>query len=113
MLSLTPASAPRSISGRRPVIGLAIAGGGPLGAIYELAVLKALDEALDGVRMHDLDVYVGASSGAILASSLANRMSATRMARIFMGTANAEDRKSTRLNSSHVAISYAVFCLKK
>src|SRR5439155_22188535 len=28
-------------------------------------------------------------------------------------TATAEDRKSTRLNSSHVAISYAVFCLKK
>src|SRR5690606_40410460 len=27
----------------------------------------------------------------------------------FMG----EDRKSTRLNSSHVKISYAVFCLKK
>src|SRR5690625_7219061 len=26
---------------------------------------------------------------------------------------SAEDRKSTRLNSSHVAISYAVFCLKK
>src|SRR3989442_6759858 len=25
----------------------------------------------------------------------------------------AEDRKSTRLNSSHVRISYAVFCLKK
>src|SRR5690625_6155801 len=24
-----------------------------------------------------------------------------------------QDRKSTRLNSSHVAISYAVFCLKK
>src|SRR5690625_2445972 len=46
---------------------------------------------------------------------------------VFMGYANlierrgaetfcrqaAEDRKSTRLNSSHVAISYAVFCLKK
>src|SRR5690625_5468501 len=27
--------------------------------------------------------------------------------------AYAADRKSTRLNSSHVAISYAVFCLKK
>src|SRR5690554_7397020 len=27
--------------------------------------------------------------------------------------ARAEDRKSTRLNSSHVRISYAVFCLKK
>src|SRR5690625_5461665 len=26
---------------------------------------------------------------------------------------SAADRKSTRLNSSHVAISYAVFCLKK
>src|SRR5437588_8622656 len=25
----------------------------------------------------------------------------------------AEDRKSTRLNSSHTVISYAVFCLKK
>src|SRR5437868_15098770 len=29
------------------------------------------------------------------------------------GTALAVDRKSTRLNSSHVSISYAVFCLKK
>src|SRR2546426_8645307 len=28
-------------------------------------------------------------------------------------TAEAEDRKSTRLNSSHLVISYAVFCLKK
>src|SRR4051812_49806462 len=26
---------------------------------------------------------------------------------------NGEDRKSTRLNSSHMSISYAVFCLKK
>src|SRR5690625_6953739 len=30
----------------------------------------------------------------------------------FKGHKN-KDRKSTRLNSSHVAISYAVFCLKK
>src|SRR5690554_344900 len=29
------------------------------------------------------------------------------------GHAVFEDRKSTRLNSSHVRISYAVFCLKK
>src|SRR5207253_4966785 len=28
-------------------------------------------------------------------------------------SARQRDRKSTRLNSSHVAISYAVFCLKK
>src|SRR5437868_9895539 len=31
----------------------------------------------------------------------------------FMSAALAKDRKSTRLNSSHVSISYAVFCLKK
>src|SRR5699024_12146203 len=32
----------------------------------------------------------------------------------YMRSNNAElDRKSTRLNSSHVSISYAVFCLKK
>src|SRR5690554_7175816 len=29
------------------------------------------------------------------------------------GHSNLPDRKSTRLNSSHVRISYAVFCLKK
>src|SRR3712207_8553137 len=29
------------------------------------------------------------------------------------GRGSAEDRKSTRLNSSHANISYAVFCLKK
>src|SRR5207253_5611488 len=29
------------------------------------------------------------------------------------GSTTRRDRKSTRLNSSHVAISYAVFCLKK
>src|SRR5207253_3308752 len=34
--------------------------------------------------------------------------------RLWPRTRNAKrDRKSTRLNSSHVAISYAVFCLKK
>src|SRR5437870_6601534 len=43
--------------------------------------------------------------------------------RVFLGVGSGEsmnetpvtgqDRKSTRLNSSHVAISYAVFCLKK
>src|SRR5690625_6657694 len=30
-----------------------------------------------------------------------------------LGEGVSVDRKSTRLNSSHVAISYAVFCLKK
>src|SRR5690625_7073112 len=34
-------------------------------------------------------------------------------ARRATGSTHRRDRKSTRLNSSHVAISYAVFCLKK
>src|SRR5690625_2511568 len=34
-------------------------------------------------------------------------------ARVFTPEEPPRDRKSTRLNSSHVAISYAVFCLKK
>src|SRR2546427_7539316 len=33
--------------------------------------------------------------------------------RVFNGELKAGDRKSTRLNSSHSQISYAVFCLKK
>src|SRR5439155_26578249 len=33
--------------------------------------------------------------------------------RVDQGVDEEGDRKSTRLNSSHVAISYAVFCLKK
>src|SRR5256885_4700306 len=32
---------------------------------------------------------------------------------IILACANFRDRKSTRLNSSHLVISYAVFCLKK
>src|SRR2546426_6284757 len=34
-------------------------------------------------------------------------------ARLLMGVEDHGDRKSTRLNSSHLVISYAVFCLKK
>src|ERR1039457_7731015 len=32
---------------------------------------------------------------------------------VFLNQSDALDRKSTRLNSSHLVISYAVFCLKK
>src|SRR6056297_4313794 len=89
MLKLTPASQtmPRH---RRPTIGLAIAGGGPLGAIYELGALQAIDEAIDGAHMHDLDIYVGVSSGSFLTASLANRVTATQMGRIFMSSPAAE-----------------------
>src|SRR5437870_10991160 len=54
----------------------------------------------------------------ILASVLnqvLNPIYAARLAAFLLGLLDTihVDRKSTRLNSSHVAISYAVFCLKK
>src|SRR5690625_6599393 len=45
----------------------------------------------------------------VIASALSKSESLYDMAQ----PVNRTDRKSTRLNSSHVAISYAVFCLKK
>jgi NTE family protein len=56
----------------RPRIGLALAGGGPLGAIYEIGALCALDEALVGVDLRHLDGYVGVSAGGFIAAGLAN-----------------------------------------
>src|SRR5690606_40678257 len=40
-------------------------------------------------------------------------MTYSHMGRPHTTIGDASDRKSTRLNSSHVKISYAVFCLKK
>src|SRR5690606_39407200 len=47
---------------------------------------------------------------AVRAVSLRDSVSDTRSDGV---VEHAQDRKSTRLNSSHVKISYAVFCLKK
>ncbi len=66
-------------------MGLAIAGGGPVGAIFELGALRALDESIEGLRLHDLDVYVGVSAGAFIAASLANGMTTAEICRVFMG----------------------------
>src|SRR5207249_7394026 len=41
------------------------------------------------------------------------RFSPRARARLDVAVPDPQDRKSTRLNSSHVSISYAVFCLKK
>src|SRR5437870_8807776 len=51
-----------------------------------------------------------AASEALLVKAYAARIRALVQAGL---NEEAKDRKSTRLNSSHVAISYAVFCLKK
>lgn len=62
-------------------IGLALAGGGPEGAIYEIGALRALDEALDGIDFTDLPIYVGVSAGALVGACLANRLSPSQLAR--------------------------------
>src|SRR5437870_10319789 len=51
----------------------------------------------------------------IFQENIVNRVleDVVRWARPVWAEVKGEDRKSTRLNSSHVAISYAVFCLKK
>src|SRR5689334_24080967 len=81
--------------------------------IYTLSLHDALPiSGRDGAR-HD---------GRAFAQPLRTRFDAGREAghpvddRRFDGRAvpvEVEDRKSTRLNSSHSSISYAVFCLKK
>lgn len=81
MLTLDPARG-RTRSGGS--IGLALAGGGPLGAFYELGALHALGEAIDGLDLTDLDVYVGVSSGSMIAAGLANGFDTTSMGSIFI-----------------------------
>ncbi|HEY7760922.1 MAG TPA: patatin-like phospholipase family protein [Burkholderiales bacterium] len=71
----------------RPRIGLALAGGGPLGAVYEIGALNALADCLRGVNFNDLDVYVGVSSGAFLAAALANGIPPAQMSRMFIESA--------------------------
>jgi predicted acylesterase/phospholipase RssA len=53
-------------------VGLALAGGGPEGAIYEIGALRALEEAIEGLHLNAIDVYVGVSAGACIAANLAN-----------------------------------------
>src|SRR5436853_5218330 len=57
-------------------------------------------------RSSDLDIRLGPSTGAIVQAAVSRGIPFRRL------TAG-RDRKSTRLNSSHLGISYAVFCLEK
>lgn len=85
MLSLHSAGQRRTTTAQDGTrIGLAIAGGGPIGGMYELGALRALEEALDGLDLTRLDGYVGVSSGAFLAAGLANGIGTEAMCRIFI-----------------------------
>src|SRR5690606_39681093 len=89
-----------------------------------LVVLVACAGALALVVRGLLEVPVHGSIALFLAGAAMHLFATTSMG-IFLGTLARSmpqfglllililDRKSTRLNSSHVKISYAVFCLKK
>lgn len=67
-----------------PRIALALAGGGPLGAVYEIGALCALEEALDGLDFTRLDHYVGVSAGGFIAAGLANGLGPRELCAAFI-----------------------------
>jgi len=76
---------PRKSRGRKASrVGLALAGGGPLGGIYEVGALLALADTLEGFDANRLDAYVGVSSGGFVAAALANGISPAQMYRLFI-----------------------------
>src|SRR5439155_8839181 len=80
---------------------------------FEAALLLGIVYAcLDrfGARAHYRWVTLGGALG--LVASILMGIAVTFLSGPLLDL-GPEDRKSTRLNSSHVAISYAVFCLKK
>ena len=66
---------------RTSTVGLAMAGGAPGGAIYEIGAMRALDEALIGLDLRDCDSFVGVSAGAFLTACLANGLSTAKQVR--------------------------------
>ncbi|MBT3068350.1 patatin-like phospholipase family protein [Rhodoferax sp. U11-2br] len=71
-----------------PRIALALAGGGPLGAIYEIGALCALQDSLRGIHFNRLQHYVGVSAGGFIAAGLANGITPLQLFGLFI-----EDRK--------------------
>ena len=80
------AAAPLSTraAAKRPRIGVALAGGGPLGAIYEIGALCALEDAIAGLRFTDCHGYVGVSAGGFVAAGLANGIGPRELCRSFI-----------------------------
>lgn len=72
-------------------IGLALAGGAPEGAVYEIGALLALAESIEGLDLNRLHVYVGVSSGAILGACLANGITVDEIVDSVTGDPEATD----------------------
>src|SRR5262245_61379748 len=83
---------------------------GPLGVgDVETSVGDVTDPAAVERALTRCDAVVHAASVFSLDARRADEMNSVNV----RGTDIVLDRKSTRLNSSHLGISYAVFCLKK
>jgi NTE family protein len=76
---------------KNPRIALALAGGGPLGAIYEIGALCALDEALSGLKFNELYAYIGVSSGGFIAAGLANGITPRELCSSFIENTGSRD----------------------
>ncbi len=76
------------VSGER--IGVALAGGGPLGAFYKLGALHALAESIEGLDLTRLHAYVGVSSGSMIAAGLANGITPVDMGRVVINNESGE-----------------------
>ncbi len=68
----------------RPRLALALAGGGPLGAIYEIGALCALDDCLPGLDLNACGHYVGVSAGGFIAAGLANGLRPRQLCEAFI-----------------------------
>jgi predicted acylesterase/phospholipase RssA len=84
------ATARRTRGRKNRQLGLALAGGGPGGAVYEVGALRALEEAIEGLDFTQCHVYVGVSAGAFIAAALANGVTPTRLVRTLVAD-EAED----------------------
>lgn len=80
---LTVQAAQRRGAGRGK-LALALAGGGPLGFFYELGALHALSEAIEGRELTKFDVFVGVSSGAMIAAALASGFDTAALCSMFL-----------------------------
>ena len=81
-------------------IALALAGGGPLGAIYEIGALCALDDSLIGLDFTQLDHYVGVSAGGFIAASLANGITPRELCASFIENDSASQGHGARADGS-------------
>src|SRR5690242_18161531 len=95
-------------------VGLPVILGATLAAHPAVAVVERgrLDQTLDQQKLAAAR-RVDAGSATEIAKASGAQYAVSGSFTDFYGKVRIKDRKSTRLNSSHMSISYAVFCLKK